>query len=769
MDRGGMDRGSGGYDHERGGMAPEEGTWRSRGAAPMRSGGSGGGMDRGGGFDRRDDGRMGGGMGRDSGYDNPPASSEGRPRLQLQSRKAPPPLPPMAPKEDKVEAAAPAPAPKPSGPRSNPFGAAQAVDTTQRDKEIEAKAEAARQSSLRRRDESIRSSKPAAEAGGREEGGENDRETAAEGGGGGDGDGDGAGEETPAAEESAAAAEGGESEPAATKEGAAEPAADAKAKVEPPKPVGRWAALRREGGGDDVNAAPAAGGFPRRDRDDDRRGSGGGGRDGDRPSFGRRNDGDSGPAAGGGGFGGGRGGMEREPYQPPAPPAGNAFAKRFGSNFDRDSDRSYPRPNAGGMGGGGGGGFDRRDDDRRVGMGGGGFDRRDDDRRGSGGSGGGFDRRGDDGGRMGGGGRGYERQDDRRGGGMGGGGYDRRDGGMGGGGGMGMGSTRFSRDNDDGGGYRRPGAGSPEARASPPVRPSAGSVSFGGRAGGSSTSPPASLSKMSIKESKDGPAVKEAAAAAETKPDKVEPTPEPEPEEPKEDPAEVARAAEAAAREAAAEALASGKRGKELKEFVMAQEMRPTAGALLAAALEGAATPQDMKWMGKDEFGPALQALSAKDSTQQQMGMIYAVVAKCHEMGFPKENGGAVVQTIFMGMYNDDLCEEEAFLEWKVSNHGSLLMWVHRLFCIRSTAPTSWSIASRVQLATSETGGVLLTGNHTKKWQSRGAKMLPRDPCARRFSCSRQLKGVLTNRFSCCSWSWFPTHRTMWTTTPQAA
>ncbi|CAN0554834.1 unnamed protein product, partial [Ectocarpus sp. 12 AP-2014] len=61
-----------------------------------------------------------------------------------------------------------------------------------------------------------------------------------------------------------------------------------------------------------------------------------------------------------------------------------------------------------------------------------------------------------------------------------------------------------------------------------------------------------------------------------------------------------------------------------------------------------------------------LSALSTgKDSTQQQMGMIYAVVAKCHELGFPKIGGAAVVQTMFMGMYNDDLCEEEAFIEWK--------------------------------------------------------------------------------------------------------
>lgn len=674
MDRGGggMDRGGGGgYDHERGGMAPEEGTWRtSRGAPPSRSGG-------GGGFGDRDVGRMGGGgggsgMGRESGYDNAPVSTGGRKRLQLQSRTAPPPLPPMAPKEDKVEpAAAPAPAPKPAGPRSNPFGAAQAVDTTQRDKEIEAKAQAAKQTSLRRRDESVRSSKPTAAEGGAETGEEE----------GGEGGGEAEAEDGQKGGEAAAPADDGdvdeESRPAANKEGNTD-SGDAKAKVEPAKPVGRWAALRREGGGDSGPAA-GGGGFPRRDRDrdDERRGSGGGGRDGERSSFGRRNDGDSAATGGGGGgFSGGRG-MEREPYQPPAPPSGNAFAKRFGNNFDRDSERSFPRPNAGGMGGGGGGGFDRRDDDRRGGMGGGGFERRDDDRRGGGGSGSGFDRR-DDGGRMGGGGGGFDRQDDRRG---GGGGFDRRDDGRAGG--MGMGSSRFSRDNnDDGGAYRRPGAGSPESRSSPPVRSSDGSAGFGGERGGSpsTTSPPlSSLSKMSIKESKGAAvasAVKEAAPEPQPEPEaEPVPEPEPEPEEPKEDPAEVARVS-------AADALASGKRGTELKELVLAQEKRTTAGALLAAALEGTETPQDLKWMGEDEFGSALKALSAKDSTQQQMGMIYAVVGKCHKMGFPKDGGSAVVQTIFMGMYNDDLCEEEAFLEWKVTVVFSFsVVWNAFFFC----------------------------------------------------------------------------------------
>lgn len=223
-----------------------------------------------------------------------------------------------------------------------------------------------------------------------------------------------------------------------------------------------------------------------------------------------------------------------------------------------------------------------------------------------------------------------------------------------------MGSSRFSRDDDGGGGaggyQRRPAGGSPEVRPAPPSR------LFGG--GANSASPPSSLSKMSMKESEEATtsaAAPEVAAAPQPEPE-AEPTPEPEPEvveePPKEDPEEVARLS-------AIEALASGKRGKDLKEFVMAQEKRTTAGALLRAALEGNATPQDMKWAGKDEFGPVLTELSG-GSTEQQVGIIYAVMGKCHEMGFPKEGGGAVVQTIFMSMYNSDLCEEEAFIEWKV-------------------------------------------------------------------------------------------------------
>ncbi|CAN0170340.1 unnamed protein product, partial [Laminaria digitata] len=558
--------------------------------------------------------------GRDSGgYDNPPPSTSERPRLQLKGRTLALPEQPavVAAAEKKAPAPVPAAKPKPSGPRSNPFGAASAVDTTQRDLEIEAKAEAARQTTLRRRDETIRSSKPASAA---------VDDAAASGGGDGDGGEGGA----DAADEQSGAPEG---------EDAADDGSPIAPKAEPAKPLGRWAALRREGGGGGEDRAP-----PAQRRDDDRRGGGGfdgrgggGGRD-ERSSFGRRNDGDStggGGGSGGGGFGGGGGGrMEREPFQPPAPPAGNAFAKRFGSN-DRETDRSFPRPRAGGMGGGmggGGGGFERNNDDRRGGMGGG-SDRWDDDRRGSGGSGG-----------MGGGG-GYDR-------GMG--GMDRRDDGRGGsGGGMPMGGSRFRREDDGGGSQRRNGSGTAEGRPALNIRPA------GGGSSSATSSPPSSLSKMSMKGTNQAaPVEAEVAAAPEPEPE-VEPTPEPEPEpeEPKEDPVEVARLS-------AAEALASGKRGGELKEFVMAQEKRTTAGALLAALLEGAKSPQDMKWSEKGEFGPALTALS-RGSTEQQMGMIYAAVAKCNEMGFPKEAGGAVVQSMFMGMYNCDLCEEEAFIEWK--------------------------------------------------------------------------------------------------------
>lgn len=554
------ERRGGGYDHERGGIAPEEGTWRSR-APPPRAGGGGYG-DR---YGDRDSGRMGGGYddrrgGRDGGrYDAPPPTE--RKRLQLQSRTVPPPLPPMSSKEP--EKPAPAPAPKPSGPKSNPFGAAQAVDTTQRDREIEAKLEAERHALIRRRDESVRSGArptPATrdmdteEAVGNVKGADGEVEKKV------DVDDDERDEGEP--EESADASDKG----AEVEENTAPKAEDVERETEkavPAKPVGRWASLRREGGGDDRSSHPP-GSFSRRDRDD-------------RSSFGKRSDGYAGPS--GGGFNSSR--RDRDPMHPPAPPAGNAFAKRFGSNFDRDS-----RPLAGG------GGFDPRDDHRgrSVGMGPG----------------------------------------------------------------MGMGASRFSRDRDE---YqRRPGPGSPLER------PSQGRFS----SSSAESSPPiSSFTRMAIKETKEAEPVPEPEPEPEVKPTQepepeAEPEPEPEPE-PVEDPEEVARAS-------AEEALATNKRGTELQDFVMSQEKRTTAGALLTAAMKDISTPQDMKWAKQEELGAALVALS-EDNTGAQVGIIYAVVAKCHEMGFPKGTNGAVVQTIFMGMYNCDLCEEEAFIEWKVSSN----------------------------------------------------------------------------------------------------
>lgn len=562
------ERRGGGYDHERGGIAPEEGTWRSR--APLPRAGGGGYGDR---FGDRDSGRMGGGGGyddrrggRDGGrYDVPPPTE--RKRLQLQSRTVPPPLPPMSAKEP--DKPAPAPAPKPSGSKSNPFGAAHAVDTTQRDREIEAKLEAERHGLIRRRDESVRSiarPTPATR--------DMDTEEAVSNAKGADGeveqkvdvDDD---ERVEVKPEGPAEANGKGAE---VEENTAPEAEDVREteKPVPAKPVGRWAALRREGGGDDRPSHPP-GSFSRRDRDD-------------RSSFGKRGDGYAGP--GGGGFNSSR--RDREPMHPQAPPAGNAFAKRFGSNFDRDS-----RPSAGGRG------FDPRDDHRgrSVGMGPS----------------------------------------------------------------MGMGPSKFSRDRDE---YqRRSGPGSPLERPSP-----------GRFSGGSNDSSPpvSSFSRMAVKETKEVEPIPEPEPEPEpevkpTQEPETEPEAEPEPElepepepEPVEDPEEVARAS-------AEEALATNKRGKELQDFVMAQEKRTTAGALLTAAMKDISTPQDMKWAKQEELGAALVALS-EDNTEEQVGIIYAVVAKCHEMGFPKGTNGAVVQTIFMGMYNCDLCEEEAFIEWKVSS-----------------------------------------------------------------------------------------------------
>lgn len=640
------DRRGGGYDHERGSVAPDDGSWRR--SAHQRVGGGGYDRDMGrGGYDDR---RGPGGMGRDSGYGDPPASSAERPRLQLQSRTAPPPLPPMASKETPTAPPASAPPAKPSGPRSNPFGAAQAVDTTQRDKEIEAKAESARLSALRRRDEAVRSGVPPAKA---SNSGDVDRPAGGTANGGAQAQSTDNGTDvtngvsTNANEKGQEVAPGDDAKvdddrsspnaPGNSLEEARVEGKDRTRDAPPAKPVGRWASLRREREAADDRYGPGGGAYSRRDRDDDRRGPGMGGpmdsrRRDDRP-FGRRDDSSYGSR------------MDRDPVAPPAPPAGNAFAKRFGSNFDRDADRSYSRTGGMGMGG-----YDRRDDDRRGGMGGG-YDRRDDDRRG--GMGGGYDRREDD--RRGGMGMGYDRRDDDRRGYGGAGGYERRDEGR-------MGGPKFVRDDRNDGYPRRPDE-APLDRAAPSVR-----ESLGARTGGSPTavSPPSSLSKMSIKDEVKDPKPAPTSAAGSSAIKKPEPEPEPEPEqeqEPeqvvKEDPVEVAR-------DSAAEALGTGKRGQELKDFVMAQEKRTTAGALLEAALENIATPQDMNWAGTDEFGAALTALSA-DNTEEQVGIIYAVVAKCHKLGFPKDEKGAIVQTIFMGMYNNDLCEEDAFMEWKVS------------------------------------------------------------------------------------------------------
>ncbi|CAN0264293.1 unnamed protein product, partial [Phaeothamnion confervicola] len=131
------------------------------------------------------------------------------------------------------------------------------------------------------------------------------------------------------------------------------------------------------------------------------------------------------------------------------------------------------------------------------------------------------------------------------------------------------------------------------------------------------------------------------------------------PAEPKPDPAALAMAA-------AAEAVASGKRGKELKTLVAGMIPKPTARALLVAALEGCEIIQDANFTKDDALGPALKAL-AGSSTKEQTGLLYGAQELAHARGFPKygAKGDNVLQTMFMWLYHGEVCEDEAYEAWK--------------------------------------------------------------------------------------------------------
>ncbi|CAM9717121.1 unnamed protein product [Chrysoparadoxa australica] len=132
-----------------------------------------------------------------------------------------------------------------------------------------------------------------------------------------------------------------------------------------------------------------------------------------------------------------------------------------------------------------------------------------------------------------------------------------------------------------------------------------------------------------------------------------------EPEKPKVD----MKAVHAAA---AKEAVASGKQGTELKEFVLAQDPATSGGALLLAALTSHENAKGGAWADDSQYGLALKALAGSDK-MKQLDVLYGAQQYANDQGFPKfeAKNSNLVTALFMFLYHKDVCEEDAYLEWK--------------------------------------------------------------------------------------------------------
>ena len=64
-------------------------------------------------------------------------------------------------------------------------------------------------------------------------------------------------------------------------------------------------------------------------------------------------------------------------------------------------------------------------------------------------------------------------------------------------------------------------------------------------------------------------------------------------------------------------------------------------------------------------YGTFLRHLASKGGRSGQLEGIYQIQQYCHDRDFPKTDEGAEIEMIFRSLYNEDIIEEDAFIEWK--------------------------------------------------------------------------------------------------------
>lgn len=120
--------------------------------------------------------------------------------------------------------------------------------------------------------------------------------------------------------------------------------------------------------------------------------------------------------------------------------------------------------------------------------------------------------------------------------------------------------------------------------------------------------------------------------------------------------------------EAAVAAVATDLKSAELTTFIIAQDVKTSAPALLTAVLNrNADMAPSLSWCTSAEYAPALKHLMGK-KISEQVKLLYAFQAYCHRLKFPKiEVKGAprnLFEVVFQLLYKNEIIDEAAFLAW---------------------------------------------------------------------------------------------------------
>jgi len=71
-----------------------------------------------------------------------------------------------------------------------------------------------------------------------------------------------------------------------------------------------------------------------------------------------------------------------------------------------------------------------------------------------------------------------------------------------------------------------------------------------------------------------------------------------------------------------------------------------------------------LEWLGGKQYGSVIKQMM-KGKSKEQKEAVYVLQAYCDGKGYPKIDGEPLIQTLFHGVFDKNVVDEEALLGWR--------------------------------------------------------------------------------------------------------